>query len=78
MPFIRTIPHERAGGTLKALYDRDIAAQGRVSTVTEAWSLRPAVLVAWQSLITAISPNMDARRYLLVTLVASARARCSI
>ena len=78
MPFIRTIPYEEAGDTLKEVYDRDIAAQGRVWSVTEAWSLRPAVLVAWQSLITAISSNMGPRRYELVTLVASARAKCSI
>lgn len=78
MPFLRTIPHEDATGPLKETYDREVEAQGRISPLTEAWGLRPDVLPAWHALISAIAAPMDRRHYLLVTLVASSRVKCSV
>jgi hypothetical protein len=78
MPFIHTIPPEDATGTLKENYDREVEAQGRISPVTEAWSLRPNVLPAWHALISAIASPMERRHYLLATLVASSRVKCSV
>ena len=78
MPFIRTVPLEEATGQLKELYDRDVETQGRVSTVTEAWSLRPDVLAAWRALFRTIAAPMDRRRVELIILVAASRVKCSI
>ena len=78
MPFIRTTPPAEATGALKELYDADVAEYGRVSTVTEAWSLRPEALAAWNALIRAIRAPMAARRYELVTVVAAAAVKCSV
>lgn len=78
MQFIRTIKPDDATGQLQELYERDRATGGRRAPVIEAWSLRHDVLTAWTGLIGAIASHMDERRYLLVTLVASARVKCSI
>jgi alkylhydroperoxidase family enzyme len=42
-----------------------------------AFEPRPDVYAAWRQLITAITANMDARRYELVTLAAAQRLRSS-
>jgi uncharacterized peroxidase-related enzyme len=76
MPFIRTIPPEEATGALKEAYDR-VAGPGPTQ-VLRAWSLRPDVLAAWQTLGTTIASHMDERRFELVTVVAASRMKCSV
>jgi uncharacterized peroxidase-related enzyme len=77
MAFIQTIPPEEATGLLKAAYDKVIAEGDTVNNGTQAFSLRPAVHLAWQHLRGSIQANMDLRRYELVTLAAAASLRCS-
>jgi hypothetical protein len=78
MPFIRSILSEEATGELAELYARDREAGGGSAPVIAAWGLRPDVLEAWTALLRAIRSHLDERRYALVTLVASARVKCSI
>jgi hypothetical protein len=77
MAFIRTVPEAEATGTLRELYDRNIASRGYVPNHTKAMSLRPAAIDAWQKLLSTIRAPMDLRRYELVTLAAAAALRCS-
>jgi alkylhydroperoxidase/carboxymuconolactone decarboxylase family protein YurZ len=77
MVFIRTVPETEATGTLRALYDQNIANRGYAPNHTKAMSLRPAAIEAWQKLLSAIRSPMDPRRYELVTLAAAAALRCS-
>ena len=77
MPFIETIPPEKASGRLATLYEEDVRKHGFVPNYSRAWSLRPEALAAWRTLLSAIRANMDARRYELVTTVAAARLRCT-
>ena len=77
MAYIRTIPFEHATGTVKEIYDQDVARNGYLSNDVQALSLRPDVFLAWRTLIGAIRSHMDLRRYELVTVVAAARLRCS-
>ena len=78
MAFIRTIPPEKATGKVRELYESDLRNSGRVSTATQAMSLRPEVLEAWRSLQAAIRSNMDPRRYELATVVAASRLHSSL
>jgi len=77
MAFIETIPPEKAEGALARLYEKDLEKHGFVPNYSQAWSLRPEALAAWRQLLSAIRVNMDAKRYELVTLIASARLRCT-
>ena len=78
MPYIRTVPPNEATGNLRDLYDKERKNSGRVSTPTQAMSLRPSVLEAWGNLLRAIRSNMDERRYELATVTAASRLRCSM
>ena len=78
MPYIRTVPPNEATGNLHDLYDKERKTSGRVSTGTQAMSLRPDVLEAWGNLLRAIRSNMDERRYELATVTAASRLRCSV
>jgi hypothetical protein len=78
MPFIPSIAPEEATGQLAELFARDREAGGGSAPVIAAWGLRPDVLAAWTALLGAIRSHLDERRYVLVTLVASARVKCSI
>jgi hypothetical protein len=73
MAFIHTIPPEEATGKVRELYEMDLKNSGRVSTATQAMSLRPEVLEAWRSLQAAIRSNMDPRRFELATVAAASR-----
>jgi hypothetical protein len=77
MAFIETVPPEKAEGALARLYEKDLEKHGFVPNYSQAWSLRPEALAAWRQLLAAIRVNMDERRYKLVTLIASARLRCT-
>lgn len=77
MAFIHTVPLEEATGLLKEVYDEELQDNGVVDNGVRAFSLRPAVYVAWQQLRDSIQSNMDLRRYELVTLAAASSLRCS-
>jgi uncharacterized peroxidase-related enzyme len=77
MPFIDTVPEERATGLLAELYESDRAAQGDLPNFTRAFSLRPEVYAAWKQLNGAIKAGMDLRTYELATVAAARRLRSS-
>jgi uncharacterized peroxidase-related enzyme len=77
MPFIDTVPEERATGLLAELYASDRAAQGHVPNLARAFSLRPEVYAAWKELNAAVKAGMDLRTYELATVAAARRLRSS-
>jgi hypothetical protein len=78
MAFINTVAPERATGRVREQYEEDLKRTGRVTTATQAFSLRPEVLDSWRSLIDTIRSNMSPRHYELATVAASSRLRCSL
>ena len=77
MPFLQTVPPEDASGEVKAMYDKDLAAQGYVANYTRAFSARPDVLQGWLALKDAITSGMDPRLYELATVAAATAIRSS-
>jgi len=77
MPFLQTVPPEDASGEVKAMYDKDLAAQGYVANFTRAFSARPDVLQGWLALKDAITSGMDPRLYELATVAAATAIRSS-
>lgn len=77
MAFIETVSDEDAAGEVTALFERDKERLGYVPNHTRLFAHRPGVYAAWRSLVGAITENMDARRYELVTLAAARRLRSS-
>jgi uncharacterized peroxidase-related enzyme len=77
MPFIDTVPEERATGLLAELYASDRAAQGQLPNFARAFSLRPEVYAAWKELNAAIKAGLDLRTYELATVAAARRLRSS-
>ena len=77
MPYLQTVPPEEAAGEVRAMYDKDLAAQGYVANFTRAFSSRPEVLQGWQALKNAITSRMDPRLYELVTVAAATAIRSS-
>ena len=77
MAYIHTVPIEEATGLLKELYDKEQAASGYVDHTSQAFSLRPDGLAAFNHLLATIKSHMDARRYELVTIAAASKLRCS-
>ena len=77
MPFLQTVPPEDASGEVKAMYDKDLAAQGYVANHTQAFSARPDVLQGWLALKDAITSGMDPRLYELATVAAATAIRSS-
>ncbi len=77
MPYLQTVPPEEAAGEVKAMYDKDLAAQGYVANFTRAFSLRPGVLQGWQGLKNAITSGMDPRLYELATVATATAIRSS-
>lgn len=61
---------------MRDAYDRDLANLGYVANLTQAFSLRPEVFVAWKTLIASIRDDMDLRRFELATVAAAAALRC--
>jgi hypothetical protein len=61
MPYLQTVPPEEAAGEVKAMYDKDLAAQGYMANYTRAFSLRPEMLQGWLALKDAITSGMDPR-----------------
>lgn len=77
MPYLQTVPPEDASGEVKAMYDKDLAAQGYVANHTRAFSARPDVLQGWLALKDAITSGMDPRLYELATVAAATAIRSS-
>lgn len=77
MAFIRTISEDEATGEVASTYEEARAAEGFVPQLTTVFMARPAVFRAWQDLARAVTAEMDARRYELVTLAAARRLRSS-
>jgi uncharacterized peroxidase-related enzyme len=77
MPYLPTVSPEEAAGEVKAMYDKDLAAQGYVANYTRAFSRRPEVLQGWLALKNAITSGMDPRLYELATVAAAAVIRSS-
>jgi uncharacterized peroxidase-related enzyme len=77
MPYLPTVPPEEAAGEVKAIYDKDLAAQGYVANYTRAFSRRPEVLQGWLGLKDAITSGMDPRLYELATVAAATAIRSS-
>ena len=77
MPFLQTVPPEDASGEVKAMYDKDLAAQGYVANHTQAFSARPDVLQGWLALKDAITSGMDPRLYELATVAVATAIRSS-
>ena len=77
MTFIDPIAERDATGEVAALYEDEIADQGYVSNSAAVFSLRPGVIPGWIGLKNAITAEMDARRYELVTFAAARRLRSS-
>lgn len=77
MPYLQTVPPDKAAGEVKAMYDKDLAAQGYVANYTRAFSPRPEVLRGWLALKEAITSGMDPRLYELATVAAATAIRSS-
>ena len=77
MPYFPTVPPEAAAGEVKAMYDKDLAAQGYVANYTRAFSLRPEVMQGWLALKDAITSGMDPRLYELATVAVATAIRSS-
>jgi hypothetical protein len=46
MPHVRTVPVDAAEGLVREQYERELATDGRVSNMTQLFSLRPEVISA--------------------------------
>ena len=57
MPYLYTVPPGEASGEVKAMYDKDLAAQGYVANYTRAFSARPDVLRAALTVGRDIAPQ---------------------
>jgi uncharacterized peroxidase-related enzyme len=77
MPYLQTVPPEEAAGEVKAMYEKDLSAQGYVANYTRAFSRRPEVLQGWLALKNAITSGMDPQLYELATVAAATAIRSS-
>ena len=75
--FIQTTAPQDAVGELAAMYARQQMAWGYVPNYAKVFSDRPEVLARWGRMLAEIRRPMDARRFELVTFVASLELRSS-
>lgn len=75
--FIHTVAEDAAKGAVADIYDSCRDATGRLPNYARAFSHRPGVMAAWETLIGEIRSGMDARRYELVTLAAARALKSS-
>jgi uncharacterized peroxidase-related enzyme len=68
MAFIKTIPVAEATGDAKKMYEENTEPSGEVPNYVKLFSHRPAIYNAFGQLGASIKPNMDLRRYELVTV----------
>ena len=71
--FIDPVPEQDATGAVADYYERQRAAWGFLPNYAAAFSTRPDVALAWDTLNTAIREGMDRRRFEIAT-IAAARA----
>ena len=76
MPYIHTVPPEKATGTLKEIYDEQIQKLGYIPNYHRVFSLRPEVSLAWRNLQGTIRSKMRLRRFELVTFAAALALKC--
>ena len=77
MPFIQTVPHDRATGLLRKLFDEAVRRAGKVFHVLSIQSVRPHVLDATVKLYaelmhSARSPLSRVQREMIATAVSRA------
>jgi uncharacterized peroxidase-related enzyme len=68
MASIKTIPVAEATGDAKTMYEQHTEPSGDVPNYVKLFSHRPAIYNAFGQLAASIKPNMDLRRYELVTV----------
>jgi uncharacterized peroxidase-related enzyme len=71
--FIETVPESAATGDLAAYYAHQRAAWGFLPDYAGAFSSRPDIAEAWNTLNSAVRGGMDRRRFEIAT-IAAARA----
>ena len=71
MSIFATTPESQAFGLKAKIYDDDIRSRGYVAKFTKELAVNPEAYVAFEALLSAITRNMDLRRYELVTLAAA-------
>ena len=77
MAYINTVPVELAAGKLKEIYTDQLNNLGYVPNYTQAFSPRPEVIAAWNTLMGTIRSKMRLRRYELITFAAALALRCT-
>lgn len=77
MSFIRSVSEELAEGETLNMYRRSKDENGHIPNMVKAFSHRPEVMNAWNTLLGSIKKNMDGRRYELVTIAAAKELRSS-
>ncbi len=73
--FIDTVPEERAEGALADFYQQQRGAWGFLPNFAAAFSTRPEVASAWNSLNKAVRDAMDRRRFEIATIGAARALR---
>ncbi len=80
MPYVKTVPFEKASGVLKEAYDQLVAERGRISNVYAVSSLRPETMISLNNHHKPVmqSPSSglsEAEKQMIATLV-SALNKC--
>src|SRR5689334_24093751 len=68
MAFIKTIPVAEATDDVKTLYEQNTEPSGEVPNYVKVFCHRPAIWEGFGQLLARIKPNMDLRRYELITV----------
>ncbi|QCO99547.1 carboxymuconolactone decarboxylase family protein [Arthrobacter sp. 24S4-2] len=71
MSILATTPESQAFGLKAKIYDDDLQSHGYVAKHTKDLAVNPEAYLAFEALISAITQNMDVRRYELITLAAA-------
>lgn len=71
MSILATTPESRASGLKAKIYNDDVRALGYVASHTKDLAVNPEAYLAFESLISAITQEMDVRRYELISLAAA-------
>lgn len=71
MSILATTPESQAFGLKAKIYDDDLNTLGYVAKHTRDLAVNPEAYLAFEALISAITHDMDVRRYELITLAAA-------
>ena len=71
MSIFATTPESQAFGQKAKIYDDELRSRGYVAKHAKDLAVNPEAYLAFEALISAITQNMDLRRYELVTLAAA-------